>query len=1124
LSNSRIREVEAIFSKSVELRGTERAAYIEAKCGDDQDLRRDVETLLEADERPAPVLCRPPSPPASMPNAESALPERVGEYRVVGLVGVGGMGAVYLAEQESPRRTVALKVVNPSAASPEAMRRLQREAQALGMLEHPGIARVYDAGVASVHGVPQPYFAMELVRGAPLIDHARAAGLDMRHRLELIALICDAAHHAHSRGIVHRDLKPGNILVDATGQPKILDFGVARVRDASGGLTTINTTPGQIFGTLSYMSPEQALGEPVDARSDVYALGVILYELLSGRLPVDVRGMPTPLALRAVRDDDPTPLHRTSRLLGGDPSVIAARALEKDPARRYATAADFADDIRRHLRDEPVRARPASAAYRARKFVRRHRTVVVAALAIFASLVVGLVGAVVQASRARDAEQVAELEGARARQELRAANIERARLLGTGGSFLKAEDILWAAHLADPNDARALWGLRELYSSFPAAYTQPITLTSSMISSVAAHPASELAAWINTERHLCISNSRTGEAVHIDNDRVLSGGAMCFAPRGDVLYVVDAPGHIRRWDVGRRAWLAALEAPVAVNSTLVISPSGDRLACALPASGSTQVWSLSDDPDKEATPGILIKASQSVPLAFHSHKPLLARSHGASAHVHIHDLSTGDVICKIEAFGVGSSGAFSPDGSLFAHGGRGSIIFLRDTHTWELLRTLEQPSGTIRSLSFSADGKLLLASRWEGWEVWDVSAGTLRHQFQCGNLGAHAAWTGPRTFLAAANRGQGLSEARGMNLIAPLRRSVLKPDGPEPDSFALSPDASRLAVCHFDGSVSIWDLASGRRLLPDGTLGTPPEPVDRAAADSHRAPEPRNSLVSRPRPVTMSQRIAWLLDDRIVSLHQPDMVDVRDGRTGSLLTTLTAPVGAKSYRLVAARQRPVFAATGASATAVWEAPEGSEELAIPRIIKRSAASGLAITDDGARLAIYQDGRAATARLFDTATIAEIAAFNVPGGFQFSTALSPGARRIASGGWDGGISVLDQITRQQIILRGHTQPVRPVIFHPDGSLLASGAMDGSIRLWDPATGVNLFTIPGQSPVSALDYSRDGTILASGDGEGAITVWDFSVLDAYVAHNREYQTARQSSRGSSLGPSTEDAEDE
>jgi eukaryotic-like serine/threonine-protein kinase len=370
----------------------------------------------------------PPSKEAGwMGEAESALPATIGHYRVVHLLGEGGMGVVYEAEQENPRRAVALKVLKPGFAGAELRRRFEQECSALGRLQHPGIAQIYEAGTADAGFGPQPYFAMELVNGRPLLEHADAHKLNTRERLELMLKICEAVDHAHQRGIIHRDLKPGNILVEDSGRPKILDFGVARATDSDAHRTR-QTDLGQVVGTLAYMSPEQALGDPeaLDVRSDVYSLGVICYELLAGRLPYRL-GPKLHEALQAIRDKDPEPLGATGRAYRGDVETIVAKALEKDKARRYGSTADMAADIRRYLADEPILARPASTTYQLQKFARRNKVLVAGVAAVFLTLAAGIVASALQATRAtRERDRATAAEHAANTERDRALNAEKA--------------------------------------------------------------------------------------------------------------------------------------------------------------------------------------------------------------------------------------------------------------------------------------------------------------------------------------------------------------------------------------------------------------------------------------------------------------------------------------------------------------------------------------------------------------------------------------------------------------------------------------------------------------------------------------------------------------------------
>ncbi len=420
--------IESLYQEALEREPAERSSWLRKACGHDGALLEEVESLLahaagklsnpaarpdmmqlwahiaaspgtRAD-TPSDAITLDSDIPSPAPRIQVTYPTRIGRYRILRLLGEGGMGIVYEAEQEQPRRTVALKVIKSGLSDPKLVRRFEQEALALGRLQHPGIAQIYEANTAENGSAVQPYFAMEFIHGQPLLQYAEAHRLDTRRRLELMAKICEAVHHAHQRGIIHRDLKPSNILVDETGQPKILDFGVARAIDSDIHLTR-QTDLGQLVGTLSYMSPEQVSADPqeLDTRSDVYALGVILYELLTGRLPYKISPK-LHEAVKAIREEEPTGLSTISNAYRGDIETIAGKALEKDKTRRYSSAAELAADIRRHLRDEPITARPASAIYQLQKFTRRHKAVVMGVGAVFIVLIAGIIVSTREAARA----------------------------------------------------------------------------------------------------------------------------------------------------------------------------------------------------------------------------------------------------------------------------------------------------------------------------------------------------------------------------------------------------------------------------------------------------------------------------------------------------------------------------------------------------------------------------------------------------------------------------------------------------------------------------------------------------------------------------------------------------
>ena len=368
-----------------------------------------------------------PDPPADGAGREA--PPEVGRYRISRLIAEGGMGAVHEAEQDRPRRTVALKVIRPGHVSSAMLKRFERELQVLARLQHPGIAQIYDAGAADFGHGSQPYFAMELIRGAPLIRHAEERRLSTAARIGLIASVADAVEHAHQKGVIHRDLKPANIMVDESGQPKILDFGVARATD-SDIQATLGTNIDQLVGTIPYMSPEQVGGDPndLDTRSDVYSLGVVLYELLTGRLPYNLTGKPIPEMLAIIREQEPLRLGSIDKSLRGDVETIVAKALEKDRERRYQSGAELALDLRRYLRSEPIAARPPTALYRVRRFARRRPELlgglVVASLALGAGIVgtsLGLINATRQRDLANAATALAETRRLAAEREAQRA-------------------------------------------------------------------------------------------------------------------------------------------------------------------------------------------------------------------------------------------------------------------------------------------------------------------------------------------------------------------------------------------------------------------------------------------------------------------------------------------------------------------------------------------------------------------------------------------------------------------------------------------------------------------------------------------------------------------------------
>ncbi|HEV3343166.1 MAG TPA: protein kinase, partial [Pirellulales bacterium] len=453
----------------------ERRVYLDEACGDDATLRRGVEALLEKHELAGSFLESPAAAPAATLD-EPAITERpgtvVGPYKLLEEIGEGGFGIVFMAEQQKPlRRRVALKVLKPGMDTRQVVARFEAERQALALMDHPNIARVHDGGETAGG---RPYFVMELVKGTPITEYCDQAQLAPRQRLELFVTVCQAVQHAHQKGIIHRDLKPSNVMValhDGTPVVKVIDFGIAKATVAQLTDKTLFTAFAQMMGTPLYMSPEQA-GQSsldVDTRSDIYSLGVLLYELLTGTTPFDKKRLKEASydeIRRIIREEEAarpstrlstlgaaaatvsgnrrSDPRRLSQLIRGDLDWIVMKALEKDRNRRYETASAFAADVQRYLRDEPVAACSPSAWYRSRKFARRNKAALLTAATVVLAVLLavgGLAGSIGWAVRDRDAR--------------RATTAEQVNLALNEASVLQGQQ-KWREALAAVKRAKAL--------------------------------------------------------------------------------------------------------------------------------------------------------------------------------------------------------------------------------------------------------------------------------------------------------------------------------------------------------------------------------------------------------------------------------------------------------------------------------------------------------------------------------------------------------------------------------------------------------------------------------------------------------------------------------------------
>ncbi|MGA2258532.1 MAG: serine/threonine-protein kinase, partial [Thermoguttaceae bacterium] len=702
-----------IFVRAAEFDAAdERQRFVESECGEDGTLLAQVESLLAAGDCMGNFLEKPvaPGPFAAAPTIDGppvfeAAGTVIGPYKLLQQIGEGGMGIVYMAEQQEPvRRKVAVKIIKPGMDSAQVIARFEAERQALAMMDHQNIAKVFDAGTT---GTGRPYFVMELVHGVSLTSFCDDNRLTLRQRLELLIPVCHAIQHAHQKGIIHRDVKPSNVLVtmyDDRPVPKVIDFGIAKATDQQLTERTMFTQFGAMVGTFEYMSPEQAEMNAfgVDTRSDIYSLGVLLYELLTGSTPLEksrLRAAAFNELVRIIKEEEPprpsvrlsksgqsksgtaasiaaarkTEPQQLSKLVRGDLDWIVMRCLEKQRDRRYETANGLARDIQRYLVDEPVEARPPSAAYRLRKFIRRNKGRVIAACLVLLALIAGIVGTswqMVVAERQRkaadDARAVAENEKDQKERERARADDERRRADAKAAEALTERDRAnksAAAALAEKHRAE-----KELLHSERLLY--------------ASHIASAQREWE--------TNNAAGASQHLD------------ACRAD----------FRGWEYDYvRGLLTQNQLTIKSKSPclrLAFSPDGKKVAggCGLPDNTIT-VWDSMDGRQ------LLVLKGHTGPVWSVAFSPdgkrLVSGSGDKSAK--LWDATNGQEIRSLKAHADQvNSVAFSPDGKRIATGGNDRLARIWDATSGREMFTLEGHTDNVGIVAFSPDGTRLVSA------------------------------------------------------------------------------------------------------------------------------------------------------------------------------------------------------------------------------------------------------------------------------------------------------------------------------------------------------------------------------------------------------------------------------
>jgi WD40 repeat protein/serine/threonine protein kinase/Flp pilus assembly protein TadD len=1046
----------------------ERDAYLEQICGHDAALRARIEALLRAHagvgrflesgaaaDTAQPLSSRPTT--AAGPVAGTVV---AGRYKLLELIGEGGMGAVWLAEQLEPvRRKVAIKVIKPGMDSRQVLARFEAERQALALMDHPNIARVLDGG-ATADG--RPFIAMELVKGVPITRYCDEKRLSPRERLELFLPICQAIQHAHQKGVIHRDLKPSNVLVapyDGRPVPKVIDFGVAK---AAGHLLTdktLFTGFGALIGTPEYMSPEQAElnNQDIDTRSDIYSLGVLLYELLTGSTPLTAKRVKEAAlleVLRVIREDEPpkpstrlsestaslplisaqrqTVPAKLTKLVRGELDWIVMKALEKDRNRRYETANGLARDLQRYLADEPVQACPPSVGYRLRKFARRNKGPVLAAAIVLLTFGAGLAGttwkwldAEYQKSQARLAETDAE-------QKTRDEQAARKELQNT----LYQRDIALAFHEWEHrNPVRA----KQLLDDCRTAYRGW--------------------EWHYVHR-LCHSDrlTLTGNADPIHQIAYSPDGRLIAGATG--WYDKQKPGEVIVWDAATGKEVVTFHEHTNVVRGVAFSPDCKLLAsCGLDP--AVRVWDLATGRQVAAYPG---RGGWMTFVAFSRDGKLLAAADGSA--LRIWDMAAGKEMRTIPVPGIVLSIAFSPDGVHIAGAcSRPSHVRLWNLQTGKEVRTLKGHTSDLSSVAFSGDGKRLVSSGWDHKiKVWDVDAGKALFTIHdhtdvvtqvCfspdGGLVASASWDGTVRLWDSGTEKPPLRTYRGHTSLI--------------HSVVFSPDGQSLASAGGDHQVKVWDVLAEQepRKLPFPDHGHPyglafsADGKLLAAADGNLNWKPHKTLA-------------------VYDTRTGLMVRTLAGHTSRVLGVAFNPCG------------PQLASASTDRTAkIWDVTTG-------RVLHTlnghgGDVTGVAFSADGRRLATSSADR--TVRVWDTETGRQCRAV-LDGHTDVVTgvAFAPDGR-IASASADSTVRLWDATDDTRcVVLHGHTAAVTGVAFRPDGRQLASASADHRLRVWDAAIGRPLLELRGHAEeVRSVAYSPQGDRLVSASQDpDTVRIWD------------------------------------